>query len=114
MPLTSPKSRFLLDSARVKQWNELTASADFQHALDHALLEMLHRHRTGPVYDAQAAAHKLDGAQEFARLLCSLGEVAEPLKRTTDTPLDYKPTAVAAHLKPHGSTESFPSPIESL
>lgn len=111
MPLTTPKSRFLLDTARTKAWNELTSSEPFLAALDTALLETLHRLRTGPVYDAQAAAHRLEGAREFAALLQTLGEAAEPPKRASETPLDYQAGKVPAHLKPQSEP---PSGVESL
>lgn len=105
MPLASPKTRFLADGPRVKAWNELTASHDFQLALDHALLQMLYEGTTlPPVYDAQARAHQLDGAKRFMVVLQRLGERELPGERAAETILDYRPAKVPAHLQPTQQT----------
>lgn len=101
MPLASPKTRFLADASRVKAWNDFTASADFQLAIDHALLQMLYEGATlPPVYDAQARTHQLDGAKRFVVVLQRLGEREVPGERAVETILDYRPAKVPAHLQP--------------
>lgn len=105
MPLASPKTRFLSDSLRATRWNELTASADFQLALDHALLQMLYEGTAlPPVYDAQARAHQLDGAKRFMVVLQRLGEREVAGERAVETILDYRPAKVPAHLQPTQQT----------
>jgi hypothetical protein len=101
MPLPSPKSRFLSDPKRAERWADLVASAEFQLALDHALLQMLYEGTTlPPVYDAQARAHQLDGAKRLSLILQRLGERELPGEKAPETILDYRPAKVPAHLQP--------------
>lgn len=96
------KERFLADKARAGRWNDLTASGDWQAAVDMAMLEMLERQRgkIGPVYDAQAAAHRLSGAAEFETILSKLGLRELPVRASEPTKLEYEEFDVQNGMKP--------------
>jgi hypothetical protein len=102
--MTSPKSRFLSNALRATAWHEFTASNAFIEATDFALLELVHQSAAGPVYDAQASAHRLDGARRLLYILSKLGEqtLTSPERKAPE--LDYGPEAVPAHLRPTTTT----------
>jgi hypothetical protein len=106
--LPSPKSRFLLDTKRADAWSDLASSEAFVQALDYALLQFVHESAPGQVYDAQAAAHRLEGAKRVLEIVQRLGVAHTPAERKEEATLDYTgkasakaATTVPAHLIPH-------------
>lgn len=108
--MTSPKQRFLQNDRLVKAWNQVVESPEFQLAMDAAMLELMAADRTpGPVYDAQAAAHRLHGARLLAVTLARMG-VREETRRTKDLEsLDYEKSGPQAGMKPQSPEEELPS-----
>lgn len=108
--MKSPKERFLEDKSRVTEWNSIADSGLFQQSLDYAMLEYVEREtfKVGPVYDAQAVAHRVEGARLFARLLANLG-IVEPVRKTSEpSRLEYEHFDVQPGMKPAGL--DIPSP----
>lgn len=103
----SPKERFLAETAPVKEWNDLSASGPFQHALDMAMLEFVERQafKVGPVYDAQAVAHRIDGAKQFARLLVNLGVKEVAARQVEPSKLEYEHFDIQPGMKPGLETQ---------
>lgn len=98
--MNTPKQRYLATPARANAWNDLVASAAFIEATDHALLEFVHQLAAGPVYDAQAASHRLDGAKKMLFILLKLGEQTLTTREKQEPDLDYGPGKVPKHLQP--------------
>lgn len=104
--MKSPKDRFLLDAARVKAWNQITEGSLFEQALDVATLEFSERQmlKVGQVYDAQAVAHRLQGAREFAKILAMLGVPVQEAAATGPSKLDYEDFEIPEGMIPKPAT----------
>lgn len=102
--MKTPKERFLEDKSRVAKWNGIADSDIFQQGLDFAMLEYVEREtfKVGPVYDAQAVAHRVEGARLFARLLANLGVVEPARKPSEPSRLEYEHFDVQPGMKPVG------------
>jgi hypothetical protein len=98
----SPKERFLAETERTREWNGIAESTAFQHALDMATLEFVERQsfKVGQVYDAQAVAHRIEGARQFSRVLINMGIKEVVSKRSEPSKLEYEHFDIQAGMKP--------------
>ena len=76
----SPKSRFMEAKSLVDYHRKVTEPYDFQHILDHALLEYVAKLARQPAAEAGASHFKMVGAQEFMAELKALSFVESPRK----------------------------------
>jgi len=82
-PNPSPKIRFLQNGGFVAAHLELIQRADFERAVDFALLEMMRLEESAE--DAAASHYRMAGAIQFVRILKHLGTtVVSPRTRTED------------------------------
>ena len=102
--MTTPKQRFLQSDTRVKAWNQIVEAPPFQEALDAAMLEFIGEARMGAVYEAQAAAHRLEGAARFMVILSNLAVRNEPKRRSDLESLEYERATQQAGLKPQSES----------
>lgn len=82
----SPKTRFLLDQPAVSQHLELTVKDSFLHALDMAMLELVHNIGCPVAADAVANGYRIEGAKEYRRILENLAEVKKTSQLTPSLP----------------------------
>ncbi len=62
-------------------WSKIVESLPFERATETALLELMEGHRSNDAGSAAANAYRLEGAQQFVRILTGLTKVPEPSKR---------------------------------
>lgn len=100
--MASPKDRFHQHPDSIKAWNLIAEGGLFQAALDVAMLEMAAgvARAAGAVYDAQAAAHRLQGAVMFAEILAKLGIKDVPRGTSKAPDLEYESFGVALGMVP--------------
>lgn len=98
----TPKERFLADQARTKAWNSLIENPLFDLACDTVLAELASRQaaQSLPVYESQAATHRMQGVVIGLEALKKLGRKAEGPKIVTTPELDYESFDVQEGMKP--------------
>jgi hypothetical protein len=87
----SPKKRFQTEGGPVHVFHvELSASANFHHVLETALVEMQYQESTSPdPVVAAATHHRLAGARAFVHVLLNLSEPHTVKKSDTTTNLNH-------------------------
>lgn len=77
--IPTPKQRFLDDKSAAKRWRNVTETADFQRAVDHALMQFAAELPDSPNPQIAASAQwAFKGAQAFARILQHLANENPP------------------------------------
>lgn len=82
--IRSPKARFQDNAAVVTEHVELMAKPSFLHAVDMAMCQFVHDHpMVKDAHGSMAMAHRIEGANEFLKVLMSLGDKNESPKRVS-------------------------------